>query len=72
VESGAAAPRTFTLPTMPDRITAVGDLWADIERHAQSLREPLAKVEALLTPEDWKEAHAASTRRPTSRKAGRK
>ena len=29
IESGTAGPRTFTLRTMPARLAAVGDLWAD-------------------------------------------
>jgi bifunctional non-homologous end joining protein LigD len=27
VASGAVLPRTFTLPTMPERVARVGDLW---------------------------------------------
>jgi hypothetical protein len=37
----------------------------------QSLRAPTAALEALLTDDDWKEALAASTRRPASRKRAR-
>ena len=69
IEHGAARPRTFTLRTMPDRLAEVGDLWADVAKAAVSLREPTARLDALLTEDDWKEALAASTRRPTSRKA---
>jgi len=69
VEQGQAQPRTFTLRTMTKRLAQVGDLWQDIERQARSLGEPLAALERLLTPDDWKEAHSATTRRPTSRKA---
>jgi bifunctional non-homologous end joining protein LigD len=72
VEGGAVGPQTFTLPAMPDRIAEVGDLWLGIESRAHSLRAPMIKLEGLLTEADWKEAHAASTRRPVSRKAGRK
>ena len=69
VEHGRAEPRTFTLRSMDERLAQVGDLWRGIEHQARSLAEPLATLERLLTPDDWKEAHAATTRRPTSRKA---
>ena len=72
IDSGAVEPRTFTLRTMPDRIAAVGDLWKDVEAQPFSLRAPLAALERLLTEDDWKESMAATTRRPTSRKATRK
>jgi bifunctional non-homologous end joining protein LigD len=72
VADGRVGPRSFTLRTMADRIAAVGDLWSGIAREARALRDPLAAIEGLLTEADWKEAHAASTRRPTSRKAPRK
>jgi bifunctional non-homologous end joining protein LigD len=38
IGSGAVAPRTFTLRNMPARISAVGDVWADMDGHAQSIR----------------------------------
>ena len=69
VEHGRAEPRTFTLRTMAKRWAQVGDLWQGIERQARALAEPVAALERLLTPDDWREAHAATTRRPTSRKA---
>ena len=62
------APRTFTLRTMPGRLAEVGDLWQDVERERRGLGEATAALERLLTDEDWKEAHAASTRRPGPRK----
>lgn len=40
LEHGEVAPRTFTLPTMPARVAAVGDLWADVSAHPQSIRAP--------------------------------
>jgi bifunctional non-homologous end joining protein LigD len=67
VEDGTG-PRAFTLRTMADRIATVGDLWRDLEHERHRLAGPLAALEGLLTEDDWKEAHAASTRRPTSRK----
>ena len=38
MERGDVAPRTFTLRTMAARIAAVGDLWADMSAHPQSIR----------------------------------
>ena len=38
LERGDVAPRTFTLRTMAARVAAVGDLWADISAHPQSIR----------------------------------
>ena len=39
MERGDVAPRTFTLRTMAARTAAVGDLWADMSTHPQSIRE---------------------------------
>jgi len=69
VERAAVAPRTFTLRTMADRVRDVGDLWQDIGRDPRSLQGPVSALEGMLTEADWAEAHAASTRRPTSRRA---
>ena len=68
VERAAVAPRTFTLRTMADRVRDAGELWQDIARHRRSLHLPLSALEHMLTEDDWAEAHAASTRRPTSRR----
>ena len=68
IEDGTVAPRTFTLRTMAARIAEVGDLWREIERERRGLGAATAALEQLLTDEDWKEAHAASTRRPGPRK----
>jgi bifunctional non-homologous end joining protein LigD len=38
MEQGDVAPRTFTLRTMPARVAAVGDLWAGMSAHPQSIR----------------------------------
>jgi len=35
--SGAAAPRTFTLRTLPARLAAAGDLWAGLHDHPHAL-----------------------------------
>jgi hypothetical protein len=40
-----------------------------MDARRSSLRDPLAALEQLLTDADWKQAMAATTRRPTSRKA---
>jgi bifunctional non-homologous end joining protein LigD len=72
IERGTVGPRTFTLRTLAERVAQVGDLWSGLEADPRSLREPLAALDTLLTPEDWKESMAAGTRRPTSRKAPRK
>lgn len=69
VEEGATGPRTFTLRAMPARLAEVGDLWAGMDARASSLRGATAKLETMLTEEDWREALAASTRRPVSRRA---
>jgi bifunctional non-homologous end joining protein LigD len=39
MEHGDIAPRTFTLRTMAARIAVVGDLWADMSAHPQSISE---------------------------------
>jgi bifunctional non-homologous end joining protein LigD len=44
VERGAVAPRTFSLRTMPARIEAVGDLWAEMPKRRRSLRRALASL----------------------------
>ena len=72
VERSAVGPRTFTLRTISDRVTEVGDLWKGLEGRRTSLRGPMEALERLLTDKDWQEANAALTRRPTSRKEGRK
>jgi bifunctional non-homologous end joining protein LigD len=68
VEHGGVGPRSFTLRTMSDRVADVGDLWADMYQHRQSLRRPFERLRALLTAEDWEEATHAATRRPAPRK----
>lgn len=72
VEGALVGPRTFTLRTMPGRLGDVGDLWLGMDGQRRGLRDPVARLEALLTEADWREAMAATTRRPVSRKASRK
>lgn len=47
VERGDVNPRTFTLRNMPDRIARVGDVWADLPDHRQSLKRPMEKLRRL-------------------------
>ena len=68
LERGLVAPQSFTLRTMGARIAQEGDLWKDLHRSGASLEGPLATVRAQLSDDEWSEALAASTRRPTSRK----
>ena len=68
IEQGLVGPQTFPLRTMAERMRAVGDLWADLHRHGQSLERSMAALGAQLTEDDWREARAASTRRPVGRK----
>jgi bifunctional non-homologous end joining protein LigD len=44
VQRGAATPAGFTLRAMPARIADVGDLWAEMLEHPQSLTEPIARL----------------------------
>jgi bifunctional non-homologous end joining protein LigD len=48
VERGEVEPGTFTLRTMPARVAAVGDIWADMRRRGRSLRRPMEKLRRLL------------------------
>ena len=40
----AIEPQTFTLRDMPDRMDAVGDLWADMRRRKRSLTRAIASL----------------------------
>ena len=46
VESGEVHPQSFTIRTMPERMEAVGDLWADMKR-GKSLKRPIEKLKKL-------------------------
>jgi bifunctional non-homologous end joining protein LigD len=50
LESGQVGPKTFTLRTMAQRISAVGDLWADMLKKKRSLKGPIRRLENL-TPD---------------------
>ena len=47
VEKGDVGPRTFTLRTMAQRISAVGDLWSDLLKKKRSLKRPLERLKKL-------------------------
>jgi bifunctional non-homologous end joining protein LigD len=44
VECGSAGPQTFTLRTMVERITEVGDLWSEMLEQGQSLRSAMERL----------------------------
>jgi bifunctional non-homologous end joining protein LigD len=48
IESGAVAPATFTLRTMPDRVAQIGDVWAEMRRRGRSLKRPMEKLRGLM------------------------
>jgi bifunctional non-homologous end joining protein LigD len=47
IERGDAAPMSFTLRTMADRVAKVGDVWRDMARRKRSLRQPIERLERL-------------------------
>ncbi|HEX5886249.1 MAG TPA: hypothetical protein VFY67_17030, partial [Pyrinomonadaceae bacterium] len=47
LERGEVGPKTFTLRTMAQRISTVGDLWADMLRKKRSLKRPLDHLKTL-------------------------
>lgn len=46
IENGTVGPGTFTLRTMAERMTQVGDLWSDMRKRRRSLRRPIARLRA--------------------------
>lgn len=68
IEAGEVEPQSFRLRTLPERVARLGDLWAELPARGQPLAEPLARIEAMLSPEEWNESMAAITRRPKPRK----
>lgn len=44
LESGKAAPRSFTLKNMTSRLDKVGDLWDDMKKRKRSLKRPIEKL----------------------------
>jgi bifunctional non-homologous end joining protein LigD len=47
LERGDVAPQTFTVRTMAERISKVGDLWSDMRRRQRSLRPAMTKLDRL-------------------------
>jgi len=47
IEQGQVAPQTFTLRSMPERISKVGDLWKDLPRRGHSLERASEKLRGL-------------------------
>jgi len=50
IERGEVSPRTFSLRTMPARVDAVGDLWADVPKRRRSLRRAIKSLQKLSVP----------------------
>jgi bifunctional non-homologous end joining protein LigD len=48
VERGEVGPRTFTLRTIPDRVGAVGDLWADMPKRKRSLSKAIRSLKSKV------------------------
>ena len=49
LEKGNVGPRTFTLRTMAQRVSDVGDLWADLLKKKRSLKSPIERLQKLST-----------------------
>jgi bifunctional non-homologous end joining protein LigD len=49
LERGDVGPRTFTLRTMAQRISAAGDLWSGLLKQKRSLKRPLERLQKLST-----------------------
>jgi bifunctional non-homologous end joining protein LigD len=68
LELGEVAPQTFTLRNLPERTRQIGDLWADLYEHGQSLIAPIEKLAGLLTDDEFRAAFAAAGRKPGKRR----
>lgn len=68
LERGDVAPQSFTLRNLQQRLADVGDLWSNLYASGTPLNEAMQRLQKLLTPADWSEAHAATRRRPRSRR----
>jgi bifunctional non-homologous end joining protein LigD len=69
LEAGAIGPQSITLQTMPARLAELGDPWTEMAARAQSLGPAERQLQAMLNDDEWQEAMAATTRRPSSRRA---
>ena len=47
LERGDVGPKTFTLRTMAQRISEVGDLWSDMLKKKRSLKRPIERLKKL-------------------------
>ena len=47
LEKGDVGPRTFTLRTMAQRVSVVGDLWSDLLKKKRSLKQPMERLKNL-------------------------
>jgi bifunctional non-homologous end joining protein LigD len=47
LETGEVGPQTFTVRTMDQRITELGDVWSDLLGQAQSLKQPVKALRSL-------------------------
>jgi bifunctional non-homologous end joining protein LigD len=63
IEAGKALPQSFNIRNMPDRLEAVGDLWAGIHAHGKSLKRPLQKLKKEADPEKLDAYKSANERR---------
>jgi bifunctional non-homologous end joining protein LigD len=68
VERGTAEPRSFTLRTMPARVEAVGDLWADLLTGARPLAPAIERLRTLQKP--FADPPSAAGRPPKSKPRG--
>ena len=48
VVTGEIAPRSLTLRNMPDRVSQLGDVWADMRRRRRSLAPAIERLNGLL------------------------
>jgi bifunctional non-homologous end joining protein LigD len=72
IERGLVTPQSFHLRTMVQRLSEVGELWADLHAHGQALAAASALLEPQLSELDWNESLGARTRKPLSKDAPRK
>jgi bifunctional non-homologous end joining protein LigD len=49
VERGEVHPKSFTLRNVVQRVGDIGDLWSDMLRRKRSLRQPIQRLEPLLS-----------------------
>jgi bifunctional non-homologous end joining protein LigD len=69
VESGSAAPQSFTLRGMRDRLERVGDLWNKLGDRGQSLHAPIERLRGLVSDDAWRGGVAALRRKPAPKRA---